>query len=50
MLATAREAFVAGMQLTSAIGAAIGIALAVLALVVLRHQRPATEAEEVRRS
>jgi DHA2 family multidrug resistance protein-like MFS transporter len=38
VLASAREAFVAGMQLTSAIAAAIGIALAVLVLVVLRGQ------------
>jgi MFS transporter, DHA2 family, multidrug resistance protein len=40
VLAVAREAFVAGMQLSSAIAAGIGIVLAVLALVVLRHQEP----------
>jgi len=45
VLTTAREAFVAGMQLTSAIGAAAGIALAVLVLVVLRHQPPAGAGE-----
>jgi DHA2 family multidrug resistance protein-like MFS transporter len=36
----AREAFVAGMQLSSAIAAVIGVALAVLALIVLRNQQP----------
>ena len=41
VLAAAREAFVAGMQLSSAIAAGIGVALAVLALVALRNQRPA---------
>jgi DHA2 family multidrug resistance protein-like MFS transporter len=45
VLDTAREAFVAGMQLTSVIAAAIGVGLAVLALVVLRNQPP-TAAEE----
>jgi MFS transporter, DHA2 family, multidrug resistance protein len=40
VLQAAREAFVAGMQLGSAIAAGIGIALAVLALIVLRHQEP----------
>jgi MFS transporter, DHA2 family, multidrug resistance protein len=40
VLAVAHEAFVAGMQLSSAIAAGIGIVLAVLALVVLRHQEP----------
>jgi DHA2 family multidrug resistance protein-like MFS transporter len=33
--------FVAGMQLSSTIAAGIGVALAVLALVALRNQRPA---------
>jgi hypothetical protein len=33
------------MQLTSAIGAAAGIALAILVLVVLRHQPPAGAGE-----
>jgi MFS transporter, DHA2 family, multidrug resistance protein len=45
VLDAAREAFVAGMQLTSVIAAAIGVGLAVLALVVLRNQPP-TAAEE----
>ena len=40
VLQAAREAFVAGMQLGSAIAAGIGIALATLALLVLRHQEP----------
>ena len=40
VLQAAQEAFVAGMQLSSAIAAGIGIALATLALVVLRHQQP----------
>ena len=40
VLAAAREAFVAGMQLSSAIAAGIGVALAVLALIALRHQQP----------
>jgi DHA2 family multidrug resistance protein-like MFS transporter len=41
VLAAAREAFVAGMQLSSAIAAGIGVALAVLTLLALRNQRPA---------
>jgi hypothetical protein len=41
VLAAAREAFVAGMQLSSAIAAGVGVALAVLALVALRDQQPA---------
>jgi ABC-type nickel/cobalt efflux system permease component RcnA len=41
VLAAAREAFVAGMQLSSAIAAGIGVALAVLALVALRNQQNA---------
>jgi MFS transporter, DHA2 family, multidrug resistance protein len=41
VLAAAREAFVAGMQLSSAIAAGIGVALAVLALVALRNQQTA---------
>jgi DHA2 family multidrug resistance protein-like MFS transporter len=45
VLATAREAFVTGMRLTSAIGAAVGLALAVVALVVLRHQPPTAAGE-----
>jgi MFS transporter, DHA2 family, multidrug resistance protein len=40
VLAAARDAFVAGMQLSSAIAAAIGVGLAVLALVVLRNVEP----------
>jgi DHA2 family multidrug resistance protein-like MFS transporter len=47
VLQAAREAFVAGMQLGSAIAAGIGVALAVLALIMLRHQEPiASEGEE----
>jgi DHA2 family multidrug resistance protein-like MFS transporter len=41
VLAAAREAFVAGMRLSSAIAAGIGVALTVLALVALRNQQPA---------
>jgi DHA2 family multidrug resistance protein-like MFS transporter len=44
VLATAREAFVRGMQLSSAIAAVVAVGLAVLALVMLRH-RPAASAE-----
>jgi MFS transporter, DHA2 family, multidrug resistance protein len=40
VLTAAREAFVAGMQLSSAIAAAVGVGLAVLALVVLRNVEP----------
>jgi MFS transporter, DHA2 family, multidrug resistance protein len=40
VLAAARAAFVVGMQISSAIAAGIGLALAVLALAVLHHQRP----------
>jgi MFS transporter, DHA2 family, multidrug resistance protein len=41
---TAREAFVQGMQITSAIAAVVAIGLAILALVVLRSDRgPAAE-------
>jgi hypothetical protein len=40
VLAAAREAFVAGMQLSSAIAAGMGVALSVLVLVALRNQRP----------
>jgi DHA2 family multidrug resistance protein-like MFS transporter len=52
VLAAAREAFVVGMQLSSAIAAGIGAALAILALVVLRNQEPvaAEEAEDPVRS
>ena len=42
MLLAAREAFVAGMRLSSAMAAGIGVALAILALLVLRHQEPMT--------
>jgi DHA2 family multidrug resistance protein-like MFS transporter len=45
VLGVARQAFVAGMQLTSAVAAVVGVALAVLVLVVLRHQQP-TAADE----
>ena len=54
MLEAAQEAFVAGMRLSSAIAAVIGVALAVLALVVLRNQQPTapeeTEEPEAARS
>ena len=40
VLLAAREAFVAGMRLSSAMAAGIGVALAILALLVLRHQEP----------
>ena len=40
VLAAARAAFVVSMQLSSAIAAGIGLALAALALAALRHQRP----------
>jgi DHA2 family multidrug resistance protein-like MFS transporter len=40
VLEAAREAFVAGMRLSSVLAAAIGIALAALALVTMRHQQP----------
>jgi MFS transporter, DHA2 family, multidrug resistance protein len=42
VLLAAREAFVAGMRLSSAMAAGIGVALAILALLVLRHQEPMT--------
>jgi DHA2 family multidrug resistance protein-like MFS transporter len=45
VLAAAREAFVAGMQLSSAVAAIVGIGLTILTLVVLRDQ-PAAGAEE----
>ena len=54
VLGAAQEAFVAGMRLSSAIAAVIGVALAVLALVVLRNQQPTapeeTEEPEAARS
>ena len=54
VLGAAQEAFVAGMRLSSAIAAGIGVALAVLALVVLRNQQPTapeeTEEPEAARS
>jgi DHA2 family multidrug resistance protein-like MFS transporter len=40
VLAAARSAFVVSMQLSSAIAAGIGLAVAVLALATLRHQQP----------
>ena len=40
VLAAARAAFVVSMQLSSAIAAGIGLALAVLALAALHHQQP----------
>jgi DHA2 family multidrug resistance protein-like MFS transporter len=46
VLAAARAAFVVGMQLSSAIAAGIGLALAVLALAALRHQQPTARARD----
>ncbi len=47
VLDVARAAFVHGMQVTSAIAAAVAVALAVLAIVMLRHVRPgAAHADE----
>jgi MFS transporter, DHA2 family, multidrug resistance protein len=47
VLQTAREAFVQGMQLSSAIAAVVAVGLAVFALVMLRDRpAPATEAKE----
>jgi DHA2 family multidrug resistance protein-like MFS transporter len=47
VLVAAREAFVAGMRLSSMLAAGIGLVLAVVALLVLRHQGPVTsEADE----
>jgi DHA2 family multidrug resistance protein-like MFS transporter len=40
VLAAAHEAFVVGMQVTSAIAAGIGLAVAVLALAVLHNHQP----------
>jgi MFS transporter, DHA2 family, multidrug resistance protein len=40
VLAAAHGAFVVGMQVTSAIAAGIGLALAVLVLAVLHNQQP----------
>ena len=42
VLQAAQEAFVAGMRLSSMLAAGIGLALAVLALIVLRKQGPVT--------
>jgi DHA2 family multidrug resistance protein-like MFS transporter len=50
VLQAAQEAFVAGMRLSSMLAAGIGLALAVLALIVLRNQGPVTpEADEDRK-
>ena len=47
VLQAAQEAFVAGMRLSSAIAAGIGVGLAILALIVLRKQEPtASEGDE----
>jgi DHA2 family multidrug resistance protein-like MFS transporter len=40
VLAAAHEAFVVGMQVTSAIAAGIGLALAVLVLAILHNHQP----------
>jgi MFS transporter, DHA2 family, multidrug resistance protein len=44
LLAAAREAFVQGMQLSSAIAAVVSVGLAILALVILRDRPAATPA------
>jgi MFS transporter, DHA2 family, multidrug resistance protein len=46
LLASAREAFVQGMQITTAIGAAVLIVAAVLAVLMLRHVQPAQHNDE----
>jgi DHA2 family multidrug resistance protein-like MFS transporter len=46
VLQAAREAFVAGMRLSSALAAVIGVALAVLTLVVLRNEEPASPEQD----
>jgi MFS transporter, DHA2 family, multidrug resistance protein len=46
VLQAAREAFVAGMRLSSALAAVVGVALAVLALVVLRNEEPASPEQD----
>jgi MFS transporter, DHA2 family, multidrug resistance protein len=46
VLQAAREAFVAGMRLSSGLAAVLGLALAVLALIVLRNQEPASPEEQ----
>ena len=40
VLAAARQAFVAGMQLSSGIAVVIGVGLAALTLIALRHEQP----------
>ena len=46
VLQAAQEAFVAGMRLSSAMAAGIGVGLAILALIVLRKQEPAASQGE----
>jgi DHA2 family multidrug resistance protein-like MFS transporter len=46
LLDSAREAFVQGMQITTAIGAAVLIAAAVLAIIMLRRVDPAQHGDE----
>ena len=43
LLTTARDAFVVGMHLTSAIAAVVAIGIAVVAVAMLRHVQPAVE-------
>jgi DHA2 family multidrug resistance protein-like MFS transporter len=45
LLDTARQAFTAGLQLSALIGAIIAMALAVMAVVLLRHPRTAVETD-----
>ena len=46
LLEVARDAFVQGMQLTSAISAVVAIGIAILAVVMLRHVPPSSESPD----
>jgi DHA2 family multidrug resistance protein-like MFS transporter len=46
LLQVARDAFVQGMQLTSAIAAVVAMGIAVLAVVMLRHVPPSSESPD----
>jgi DHA2 family multidrug resistance protein-like MFS transporter len=46
LLEVARGAFVQGMQVTSAISAVVAIGIAILALVMLRHVPPSSQAQD----
>ena len=46
LLEVARDAFVQGMQLTSAISAVVAIGIAILAVVMLRHVPPSSESQD----